>query len=149
MEKLSKILLVGIGAGLVVSIWGSLSHLLLTPFAPGAQVFFKKQGFELVVLTFGLNLILGFFYVAAYALTGNGRPGPRWRRVLSFWGLLLLIGAAPRALIVYRYFPLPDEYVLAWAASWAAEAALVAILITFLWPRAKAVLTETRRTSPK
>lgn len=141
MEKLGKILLVGMGAGLVVSVWGSLSHLLLTPFAP-AQLFFKKQGFELVVLTFGLNLILGFFYVAAYALTGNGRPGPRWRRILSFWGLLLLVGAAPRALIVYRYFPLPDEYVVGWAVSWAIEAALVAILVTFLWPRTKGVFAK-------
>jgi hypothetical protein len=140
MDKLARIVLLGIAAGLVVSIWGTVSHLIVSPLGPGTDEFFKKQDFHLILVTFAFNVALGFFYVAAYALIGGAGGAAPWRRLLSFWGVLCLAGVAPRALFLYRYLSLPDKYVIGWAVSWLAEALFVAGVVALLWPRPKAAV---------
>ncbi len=143
MRKLGRIVVVGIAGGLVVFLWGTVSHWVLSHFEVGSDMF-RETDLPRIFWSFGLNLILGFFYVAAYALTNGGRDRRMWLRLLKFFGLLFLVGVAPRALISYRYFELSASAVVGWTFSWAVEALLVAWLVALWWPRPKnALVCET------
>jgi hypothetical protein len=136
MRKFGRIVVVGLAGGLVVFLWGTASHLVLSPFAVGSNVF-READLARVLWSFGLNLVLGFFYVAAYALVNGGHERGMGRRLLNFFGLLFLMGVAPRALISYRYFELPARAVAGWTISWTVEALLVALIVALWWPRPK------------
>ena len=136
MKKLGRIVIVGIAGGLIVFLWGTASHLVLSPFALASNVY-RETEFVRVCWSFAMNLVLGFFYAGAYALVNGGKDYRAGRRVLTFLGLLFLMGVAPRALIAYRYFGLNLPAVLGWTISWTVEAILVAIAVVLLWPRPK------------
>lgn len=138
MEKLGRILLVGVVAGLVLSILGTVTQLVLSPFKGELEGFFRHQDFEIVLLGFFFDLAIGFFYVSAFAIFRGACPERFWKKFVLFWLLLLLIGVVPRAADVYRYFKFPDMLVLAWLVSWAVEAFVVTALVVLLFPRPKA-----------
>lgn len=138
MEKLGRVLLVGVVAGLALSIMGTVTHLVLSPLTVDVEAVFKEQGFEIVLLGFFFDLAIGFFYVLAFAIFRGACPGRFWKKFVLFWLLLLLIGVVPRAADVYRYFKFPDALVLAWLVSWAAEAFVVTALVVLLFPKSKA-----------
>jgi hypothetical protein len=138
MEKLGRILLVGVVAGLALSIMGTVTHLLVTPLTVDVEHVFKEQGFEIVLLGFFFDLAIGFFYVLAFAIFRGACPERFWKKFVLFWLLLLLIGVVPRAADVYRYFKFPNLLVLAWLVAWAAEALVVTALVVLLFPKSKA-----------
>ncbi|HUV85765.1 MAG TPA: hypothetical protein VMX79_01490 [bacterium] len=138
MEKLGRVLLVGVVAGLALSIMGTVTHLLVTPLTVDVERVFKDQGFEIVLLGFFFDLATGFFYVLAFAIFRGACPENFWKKFVLFWLLLLLIGVVPRAADVYRYFKFPDLLVLAWLVAWAAEALVVTALVALLFPKTKA-----------
>lgn len=138
MEKLGRILLVGVVAGLALSIMGTVTHLLVTPLTVDVEHVFKEQGFEIVLLGFFFDLAIGFFYVLAFAIFRGACPEHFWKKFVLFWVLLLLVGVVPRAADVYRYFKFPNLLVLAWLVAWAAEALVVTALVVLLFPKAKA-----------
>lgn len=138
MEKLGRILLVGVVAGLALSIMGTVTHLLVTPLTVDVERVFKDQGFEIVLLGFFFDLATGFFYVLAFAIFRGVCPERFWKKFILFWVLLLLVGVVPRAADVYRYFKFPDLLVLAWLIAWAVEALVVTALVVLLFPRSKA-----------
>jgi hypothetical protein len=135
MEKIGRILLVGVVAGLALSIVGTVTQLVLTSFAGDAEPFFKEQGFQIILLGFFFDLVIGFLYVLAFALFRGGRPEPFWRKLVMFWLLLFLVGVVPRAADAYRYWKIPDLMALAWFASWAVEALVVSVLVALLYPK--------------
>jgi hypothetical protein len=138
MEKLGRVLLVGVVAGLALSIMGTVTHLVLSPLTVDVEEVFKEQGFEIVLLGFFFDLAIGFFYVLAFAIFRGACPERFWKKFVLFWLLLLLISVVPRAADVYRYFKFPDVLVLAWLVSWAAEAFVVTALVVLLFPKSKA-----------
>ncbi len=142
MERLGRILLVGVVAGLVLSIMGTVTHLVLSPLRVDVADFFKEQGFEIVLLGFFFDLVIGFLYVLAFAIFRGACPENYWKKFVLFWFLLLLIGVVPRAADVYRYFKFPDVLVLAWLVAWAAEALVVTALVVLLFPKSKARAQE-------
>lgn len=146
MEKLGRVLLVGVVAGLALSIMGTVTHLVLSPLMMDVEDVFKEQGFEIVLLGFFFDLAIGFFYVLAFAILRGACPERFWKKFVLFWLLLLLISVVPRAADVYRYFKFPDVLVLAWLVSWAAEAFVVTALVVLLFPKTKAgAQGETKR----
>jgi hypothetical protein len=138
MEKLGRVLLVGVVAGLALSIMGTVTHLLVTPLTVDVERVFKDQGFEIVLLGFFFDLVIGFLYVLAFAIFRGACPEHFWKKFVLFWALLLLIGVVPRAADVYRYFKFPDLLVLAWLVAWAAEALVVTALVVLLFPKSGA-----------
>lgn len=138
MDKLGRVLLVGVVAGLALSIMGTVTHLLVTPLTVDLKDVFKKQDLEIVLLGFFFDLAIGFFYVLAFAIFRGACPERFWKKFVLFWLLLLLIGVVPRAADVYRYFKFPDLLVLAWLVAWAAEALVVTALVVLLFPKTKA-----------
>jgi hypothetical protein len=142
MERLGRILLVGVVAGLALSIMGTVTHLVLSPLTVDVADFFKEQGFEIVLLGFFFDLVIGFLYVLAFAIFRGASPERFWKKFVLFWLLLLLIGVVPRAADVYRYFKFPDVLVLAWLVAWAVEALVVTALIVLLFPKPKARAQE-------
>ncbi len=146
MEKLGRVLLVGVVAGLALSIMGTVTHLVLSPLRVDVADFFKDENFEIVLLGFFFDLAIGFFYVLAFAIFRGASPERFWKKFVLFWLLLLLIGVVPRAADVYRYFKFPDVLVLAWLVSWAAETLVVTALVVLLFPKTKAgAQGETKR----
>lgn len=138
--------MVGVVAGLALSIMGTVTHLVLSPLMMDVEDVFKEQGFEIVLLGFFFDLAIGFFYVLAFAIFRGACPGRFWKKFVLFWLLLLLISVVPRAADVYRYFKFPDVLVLAWLVSWAAEAFVVTALVVLLFPKTKAgAQGETKR----
>lgn len=137
MEKLGRILLTGVVAGLALSIMGTVTHLLVTPLTVDVERVFRDQGFEIVLLGFFFDLAIGFFYVLAFAIFRGACPKRFWTKLVFFWLLLLLIGVVPRAADVYRYFRFPDLLVLAWLVAWAVEALVVTALVVILFPKDK------------
>lgn len=137
MDKLGRVLLVGVVAGLALSIMGTVTHLLVTPLTVDLRDVFKKQDLEIVLLGFFFDLAIGFFYVLAFAIFRGACPERFWKKFVLFWLLLLLIGVVPRAADVYRYFKFPDLLVLAWLVAWAAEALVVTALVVLLFPKTK------------
>jgi hypothetical protein len=138
MEKLGRILLTGVVAGLALSILGTVTHLLVTPLTVDVEYVFKEQGFEIVLLGFFFDLAVGFFYVLAFAIFRGACPKQFWKKFVFFWLLLLLIGVVPRAADVYRYFKFSNLLVLAWLVAWALEALVVTAIVVILYPKAKA-----------
>ncbi|NIT35796.1 MAG: hypothetical protein GTN49_04745 [candidate division Zixibacteria bacterium] len=136
MDKLGRILLVGIVAGLALSILGTLTQLVLSPLRAEVE-FFKGQNFQMVLLGLFFDLAIGFFYVLAFAISKRAGPGRFWKKFVLFWLLLLLVGVVPRAASVYRYLDVPDLLALAWMVAWAVEALVVAALVVLLFPKAK------------
>jgi hypothetical protein len=137
MEKIGRILLVGVVVGLALSILGTVSRLALTPLAVDIEIFLKEQGFQLVLIGFFFDLAIGFLYVLAFALFKRGRPGSFVSRFLFFWLLLVRVGVVPKVADVYRFFKAPDFLVLAWLVSWAFQALVVAVVIALLYPKDK------------
>jgi hypothetical protein len=146
MGKFSRIVIVGIAAGLLLSVWGTLSQLALNPLASGVTGVFKSQGFQLVLLGFFLDLVLGFFFVLAFAIFRRAWPESFVKRLAFFWATLLLIGIAPRVFDMYRLLAVPGKLVAGWAVSWVAESLLVAVLIALLFPRRNAARKGTGNT---
>jgi hypothetical protein len=142
MERLGRILLVGVVAGLVLSIMGTVTHLVLSPFRVDVADFFKDQGFEIVLLGFFFDLVIGFLYVLAFAIFRGACPENYWKKFVLFWFLLLLIGVVPRAADVYRYFKFPGVLVAAWLVAWAVEALVVTALVVLLFPKSNARAQE-------
>lgn len=136
MDKLGRILLVGVVAGLALSILGTLTQLVLSSLRADVE-FFKGQDFQIVLLGFFFDLAIGFFYVLAFAISRRVGPEKFWKKFVLFWLLLLLVGVVPRAASVYRYLDVPDFLVLAWMVAWAVEALFVAALVVLLFPKAK------------
>ncbi len=137
MERFGRIVLVGIAAGLLLSIWGTLSRVVLSPLAGDAAALFKEQDFQLVLLGFFLDLALGFFYVVAYAIIRRRGPAAFWKRFLLFWVILLTVGVLPRAVEAYRMLAVPDRLTLAWGIVWTAEALTLALVIALLFPKGR------------
>jgi hypothetical protein len=142
MEKIGRILLVGVVAGLVLSILGTVSlgtvsRLALTPLAVDIEIFLKEQGFQLVLIGFFFDLAIGFLYVLAFALFKRACPANFVSRFLLFWLMLVLLGVVPKVADVYRFFKAPDFLVLAWLVSWAFQALVVAVVIALLYPKDK------------
>jgi len=139
MEKIGRVVIVGILAGLVLSAAGTVAHLVLTPFAAGVKEGLLRESppWQLVLLGFGADLVRGFFYDLVFAIL---RPalGAAWvKRFLLFWLTLILLGVVPRAVGEYGYFNLPDRFMLASAVAWALEAMLAALVIALLFAKAK------------
>jgi quinol-cytochrome oxidoreductase complex cytochrome b subunit len=138
MERLGRILLVGVVAGLALSVTGTATRLAVKPLTFDVESFFKEENFEIILLGFFFDLAVGFFYVLAFAIFRGACPESYWKKFVLFWLLLLLIGVVPRAADVYRYFKFPDVLVLAWLVAWAAEALVVTALVVLLFPKSKA-----------
>ena len=155
MEKIGRILLVAVVAGLALSILGTVTHLaqsaltadlevsLIDPITGASESFFKEQDFEIVLLGFFFDLAIGFLYVLAFAICAGGRRENFWKKAVAFWSLLFLVGVVPRAADVYRYFKFPDLLVLMWLIAWAFEALVVTVLVVLLFPKPK-LETESR-----
>jgi len=137
MNKIGRILLAAVVAGLALSILGTVTRIVVTPLTVDVESFFKDQNFEIVLLGFFFDLAVGFLYVLAFALFAGGRREVFWKKALAFWSLLLLVGVVPRAAAVYRYFEFPDPLVLAWLVAWAFEALVVTVLVVLLFPKPK------------
>jgi len=137
MNKIGRILLAAVVAGLALSILGTVTRIVVTPLTVDVESFFKDQNFEIVLLGFFFDLAVGFLYVLAFALFAGGRREVFWKKALAFWSLLLLVGVVPRAADVYRYFKFPDPLVLAWLVAWAFEALVVTVLVVLLFPKPK------------
>lgn len=137
MNKIGRILLVGVVAGLALSILGTVTRLVVTPLTVDVEKLFRDQGFQIVLLGFFFDLVIGFLYVLAFSIFGGGRPGSFFKRAFAFWALLLLVGVVPRAADAYRYFDFPSLLVLAWLVAWAFEALVVTVLVVLLYPKPK------------
>ncbi len=146
MEKVGRVVLVGILAGLVLSAAGTIAHLVLAPFAVGVKEGLLRESppWQLVLLGFFFDLAVGFFYVLAFALFRRAVAGAWVTRFLLFWLALVLLGVVPRAAGEYAYFNLPDKLLLASAVAWAAEAMLAALVIALLYPKDKAASSLSR-----
>jgi hypothetical protein len=137
VNKIGRVLLAAVVAGLALSIMGTLARLIATPLTVDVEPFFKNQNFQMVLLGFFFDLVTGFFYVLAYVILKGGRRESFWKEAGLFWLLLLLVGVVPRAADVYRYFQFPNRLVLAWLVSWAIEALVVTVLIVLLFRKPK------------
>jgi hypothetical protein len=137
MNRIGRILLVGVVAGLALSIMGTVTRLVVTPLTVDVEKLFREQDFEIVLLGFFFDLAIGFLYVLAFSIFGGGRPGNFIKRAVAFWALLLLMGVVPRVADVYRYFDFPSLLVLAWLVAWAFEALVVTALVVLLYPKPK------------
>jgi hypothetical protein len=137
MNRIGRILLVAIVAGLALSILGTVTRLVVTPLTVDVEKLFRDQDFEIVLLGFFFDLAIGFLYVLAFAIFAGGRREVFWKKALAFWSLLLLVGVVPRAADAYRYFEFPNLLVLAWLIAWALEALIVTVLVVLLFPKTK------------
>lgn len=137
MNRIGRILLAAVVAGLALSIMGTVMRLVVTPLTVDVESLFRDQGFQIVLLGFFFDLVVGFLYVMAFAIFAGGRREAFWKKALAFWSLLLLVGVVPRAADVYRYFELPNPLVLAWLVGWALEALVVTVLAVLLFPKPK------------
>jgi len=134
MDKIGRLLLIGVAAGFILSIYGTVSRLVLAPFVAASASALKAHDFRSVLLAFFLDVVTGVLYVGAYYIF-FGRNGTSWaRRFLSFWAMLVLASVLPRIVTVYKYFAVTDKLVVVWAAAWLLEATLVAVLISLLYP---------------
>jgi len=136
MDKIGRILLVGVVAGLLISALGTATHLVLTPLTAGVTGL-RAITFQTVLVGFLFDLGLGFLFVLAYAVVRRAVTGAAWKRVLLFWVVLLAAGAAPRAACLYRSFLLPDRLVLALSIAAAVEMLAVAVVVVLLYPGPK------------
>ena len=137
MNRIGRILLVAVVAGLALSIMGTVTRLAVTPLTVDVESLFRDQDFEIVLLGFFFDLAVGFLYVLAFAIFAGGRRESFWKKAVAFWSLLLLVGVVPRAADVYRCFNFPDLLVLAWLVAWALEALVVTVLVVLLFPKPK------------
>lgn len=134
MPRSGRVLLIGVAAGFVLSIYGTASRLLLTPVTVGSTAALKANNFQSVLLSFFLDVVLGVLFVGAYYIF-FGRNGTPWlKRFLSFGGMLAFAGVLPRVITVYKYFAVTDKLVAAWAGVWLLEAVVMALLISLLYP---------------
>jgi hypothetical protein len=138
MNKIGRILLAAVVAGLALSIMGTATRLTVTSVVADAESLFKVQDFKAVLLGFFFDLATGFFYVLAFAVLAGGRRVNFVKQALAFWSLLLLLSVVPRAADIYRYFKFPDLLVLVWLIAWAVETLVVAVLVVLLYPKSSA-----------
>jgi len=136
MEKIGRMVLLGVIAGLLVSVIGTVARLVASSWTadyPGL----READFQAVLVGFLLDLVAGWLFVAAYAIFHKGAAAPRWKSGLLFWFLLMFIGVFPRAADFYRIFTLPGKAVLTWGGAWTLQAFVVAALIILFYPPAR------------
>lgn len=136
MERIGRLLLAGVVAGLIISVFGTAGRLVATPWLTGFKGL-RETNFQGVIVGFFFDLLAGWLAAGAYALASKANAVAFWRRAGGFFLLLLFLSVVPRAAEFYRLFALPGPAVMIWAGAALVQSIFVAVVIALICPPAK------------